>query len=265
MTLASFENSVPWVPLFESTTASGPSVSYRSVLALGQTDAGGLGNILPRQKGEGGRWSFDIFLYGDPSAVMGRTLMEKAFFNAFVSEGRGTAAPQPICFYWFSLERRRSRAAKQRTETTAQRLLEDIRNRSRLTLEEIGPLVGVSRRSLQNWRAGEVISARKEQRLRDIADTFESLQQKDARDLRHLLFERSDHGIRPYDLLAEGQFGTAYFAVTGQAAPDHLVTRSSTASLPPTPSLLARVSINDGGPPGTSGRLDLRRSRRLKR
>ena len=194
MTHASFDNSVsvPWVPLFESTTASGsPSVPYRSTLAFGQTDARGLRDVLPRQKGEGRRWSFNIFVHVDQFAIMGQTLMEKAFLDAFVSEGRGTAAPQPFYLYWSTLERKHSRSVKQNTETTAQKLLEDIRKRSGLTLEEIAPLVGVSRRSLQNWRAGEVISARKEQRLRDIADTFESLQQKEARDLRHLLLNET--------------------------------------------------------------------------
>ena len=266
MTAAGFENfaSAPLVPLWSTIGFAVPAESDMSTSALGQRV---LRNLPPRQQAEGQSvLDIDIalFVHVNPSAIMGRTLFEKAFLNALFSEGKGTAAPQALYICWSSLETR-SRAIKPRVETTAQELVENIRKKSGLTLEEIAPLVGVSRRSLQNWRAGGTISARKEQRLRDIADTFESLGHKNPRSLRRLIFERANHGVRAYDLLAERQFGAAYSAVTGQAAPDHLVTRSWTAALSPAPSLLARLSIRDDGPSGTTGRVDLRRSRRLKR
>jgi transcriptional regulator with XRE-family HTH domain len=264
MTFADFENSlsaplVVFTPTFGQTTTS-----------LGQAYSDHpwvFKSILPRQSTEF-RWSFyiDLFAHVDSLSMTGRTLTEKAFLNAFVLGGRGTTAPQRLFLCWPKFRLKQSKRSKlKKPETVAQKLVQDIRKKSGLTLEEIAPLVGVSRRSLQTWRAGGAISARKEQRLRDIADTLESLDQKDAEGLRRLLFDRANHGVRPYDLLAEGQFDAAYSAVTGQAAPDDLVRRRSNASLPPAASLLARVSIRNEGPSGTSGRVDLLRSRRLKR
>jgi hypothetical protein len=78
---------------------------------------------------------------------------------------------------------------------------------------------------------------------------------------RKRLLEPTDNHkvVRPDDLLAEGEFGAAYSALTGQVAPDRLVRRSVHPCLPPSP------SVRDDGPPGPSGSVHLRRSRRLKR
>jgi transcriptional regulator with XRE-family HTH domain len=267
MTLEAIESSrsVPFAsdaaPCSESTSTFVPS------------SAGGmrvLRNIRPRQERQC-QFSFDlaVFMPIDPWVIIGKTLIEKACLNAFVYNGKGTTAPQPIRLYWpkDESEWRETRPAKPKraSGTTAQMLLEDVRKRSGLTLEELAPLVGVSRRSLQHWRAGAAMSARKEQRLRDLADSLQALGQKDAGVVRQLLFERTTYGVRPYDLISEGRFDAAYTAIIGRDAPAHIVKRSTVGALPLAPPLLARISIRDDGPVGTSGQVDLRRSRRLKR
>jgi DNA-binding transcriptional regulator YiaG len=69
--------------------------------------------------------------------------------------------------------------------TVVQDLIEQVRANSGLTLEEISPLLGVSRRSLQHWLSGRHISARNEQRLRALADTLSSLPTADPSTSRH--------------------------------------------------------------------------------
>jgi hypothetical protein len=226
-----------------------------------------IGNISPLQNRRVGALDISFFVPHDPWVIVGRTLIEKAYLNAFAYEWKGTSVPQAICLHWPKEDPIWSppRPLTPKALTAAQRFIEDIREKSKLTLEEITPLAGVSRRSLQHWRAGGVISARKENRLRDLADTFRALPQDHAAPVRRLLFERTSHGVRPYDLLAEGRFAAAYSAITGQDAPAHIKTISSAATIPPVAPLLARLSIRDSGPVGATGGVDLRRSRRLKR
>jgi hypothetical protein len=202
--------------------------------------------------------------------TFGRTLIENALIHALAVEGRATTIPQQVSLLWRDKpETGRTTQNRRRTQlqdrTTAQLLLAKIQSRSELTLEEIAPLLGVSRRSLQNWRAQRQISARKEQRLRDLADALDALPIGDARQTRRMLFDRIPGNVRPYDLLAEGRFDAAYSMMTGSPAPTHLVTRTAKPTVPPAPSVSARLSIHDDGPPFPSGRIDLGRSRRLKR
>lgn len=123
----------------------------------------------------------------------------------------------------------------------------------------------MSCRSLQNWRAKRRISARKEQRLRDLADTFKSLPPVEANKMRRTLLDRILGSVRPYDLLAEGRFDAAYSMITRSAAPAHLVARAAKPTVPPAPSLGDRLSIRNDGLPFPGDRVDLRRSKRLKR
>src|SRR5262249_23066278 len=131
--------------------------------------------------------------------------------------------------------------------------------------EEIAPLLGVSRRSLQHWRAHGRISARKEQRLRDLADTLSSLPASEANEMRGKLLDRIPDGVRAYDLLAEGRFDSAYSMITRSPSPAHLVARSIKPTMPSAPSLMARLSVRDDGPSLPTSRVNLRQSRRLKR
>jgi Homeodomain-like domain len=202
--------------------------------------------------------------------TFGKTIIENALLHALTARGRGTTTPQQICMFWDN-ELQAEPAARHRRkpwhhQTAAQVLLERVKSLSGLTLEEIAPLLGVSRRTLQNWRAQHQISARKEQRLRDLADLLDSISLGSADERRRKLLDRLPGNVRPYNLLAEGRFDAAYHMMTGSPAPDYLVARSAVASdaalsVP----VLTGLSSRSDGPPLPSGRVDLARSKRLKR
>ena len=79
--------------------------------------------------------------------------------------------------------------------TPATRLLERIKNASDLTFENIAPLAGVSRRSVQSWRAGEAISQRNEERLRALAEAIETIAAENPLNVRERLMERVSGSI----------------------------------------------------------------------
>ena len=83
--------------------------------------------------------------------------------------------------------------------------------------------------------------------------------------MRGKLLDRISDGIRAYDLLAEGQFDSAYSMITRSPAPAHLVERFIKPTMPSAPSLIDRLSVRDNGPSLPTGRVNLRQSRRLKR
>jgi DNA-binding transcriptional regulator YiaG len=207
--------------------------------------------------------SFDLNEFGK---TFGKTLIESALIHALAVEGRATTTPQQISLLWrHAPEIKRTRRFAQHDRTIAQTLLAKIQNRSGLTLEEIAPLLGVSRRSLQNWRAERRISARKEQRLRDLSDTLDALPIADRNQLRRMLLDRIPGSARPYDVLADGQFDLAYSMLAHSPAPAHLVARASKPSVPRGPSLIDRLSVRDDGPSLPTARVNLRQSKRLKR
>jgi hypothetical protein len=204
--------------------------------------------------------------------ALGRTLIENALIRTLAGEARATSNCQQVSLRWDQgpskfLPVRSGRKRSLQDQTTAQLLIERIQSLSGLTLEEISPLVGVSRRSLQNWRAQRQISARKEQRLRDIADVLSLFSFRNATEARRKLLDRVPGNVRPYDLLAEGRFDSAYTMITGLAAiPARMPAQAVRAvPLPPAHSLVARLSNREDGPPFKPERVDLSRSKRLKR
>jgi hypothetical protein len=141
-------------------------------------------------------------------------------------------------------------------------LIDQVQVSSALTLEELSPLLGVTRRSVQHWRTGRPISARNEHRLRKLVDVFALIPREDPESRRNRIFERHPAGVRAYDLLAEGQFSSAYTLMTGQYS-DALTDAMTHEKLFQSP--LARLSIMSDGPAGVLGKVDVRRSTRLKR
>jgi hypothetical protein len=185
--------------------------------------------------------------------TFGRNLIDNALIHAFDAESRATTIPQQVSLSWrptYKAKRPSLRRIALSKDVAAQSLLNTIRIRSGLTLEEIAPLLGVSRRSLQHWRAHGRISARKEQRLRDLADTLSSLPASEATEMRGKLLHRTSDGVRAYDLLAEGQFDSAYSMIAGSPAPAHLVARSIKPTTPSAPSMsnLLAEAINCDDP-----------------
>ena len=100
--------------------------------------------------------------------------------------------------------------------TAAQDAVREIKKLSGLTNEEIAPLVGVSRRSLQAWLAGETISARKDRRLRALIDAIRKISPGNASLTRRRLFDRAYGNVRPYDLLVEEHFAEAVDVILGR-------------------------------------------------
>jgi hypothetical protein len=213
--------------------------------------------------------TLDDWSFADWHRAFGPTLVDNALVQRLVVESRATTVPQHVRIYWHKLRpgpaHRLPASTTSAAQSLAQSLLSEVQSLSGLTLEEIAPLLGVSRRSLQNWRAQRPISARKEQRLRHLADTLRSLPVGGAGNARRILLDRKPGRVRPYDLLGEGRFDVAYTTITGAAAPAHLAAFSTHPLLPPTVPVLARLSNRDDDSPSSRGRVDLRRSRRLKR
>jgi hypothetical protein len=143
--------------------------------------------------------------------------------------------------------------------TSAQEALAEIRAISALTNEEIAPLAGVSRRSIQAWVAGESISARKEQRLRALLDAIRDLDASNPQGTRRRLFDHLRGNVSAYDLLAEGRFNEAVNLAVDR--------RTATASPARTQSqdLAAQLDHYEGHIDLPTERLNRRFSGRLRR
>jgi hypothetical protein len=102
--------------------------------------------------------------------------------------------------------------------TAAQEAITKIHAISKLTNEEIAPLAGVSRRSIQAWVAGGQISARKEQRLRALRAAIQAIAAPDPQVTRRRLFDHTPGDVCAYDLLAEGHFKEAVDLALGRRA-----------------------------------------------
>ena len=196
-----------------------------------------------------------------PSAEWRGTLVEKAQIDAYCR--LGTALPSALSLQvldssmtnWTSLV---DAPVLPIERTPAQLAIIELKALSGLINEELAPLLGVSRRGMQKWVAGEPISARRDQRLRALLEAVQDLNCGNPTDTRARLLRRSPGDVRPYDLLAEGRFEAAVDLALGR-----------TRSLPP-----ARESVDDlaaqldrredrvNTPPG---RLNARLSGRVKK
>ena len=203
--------------------------------------------------------------------ALGRNLIENALIRTLAGEAGVTTTCQQVSLRWNKeppkfVPARSGRKRPLQDHRTARLLIERIQSLSGLTLEEVAPLLNVSRRSLQNWRSQHPISARNEHRLRGIADLLNLLSFRDAAEARCKLLDRVPGNVRAYDLLAEGRLGAAYTMITGLAVvPAHLQAQTFNKALSPTQTVVARLSNCEDGPPFKAERVDLSRSRRLKR
>lgn len=146
-------------------------------------------------------------------------------------------------------------------------LIDHLQIVAAVTLEELAPLVGVSRRSLQNWRAGEKISARNERHLRDLVDALTVIAndaERNNRQVRDIILSRASSGLRPYDLLASRQWEPG-IELAKLIVHEKIGSRQlSLHTPPPDASLPERLGllVDDAIGPAT-GRLSGRFSRRL--
>lgn len=147
--------------------------------------------------------------------------------------------------------------------STAADLVERVRLASGLTLELIAPLAGVSRRSLQEWRAGGTISQRNEERLRTLAEAVEKIALFDPSTAHERLMERVAGTVRVYDLLVEGRYDSAVTRGTADRIASRPLIHPSPRRLG-TP-LAAQIGGLEAPPTFLDGRIDRRFTKRLKK
>lgn len=148
----------------------------------------------------------------DDNILLVENLMGSVLLRSFTS--RTTSPPRGI-----RLELLRCEPTSQPESsgsTLAQDAIKEIKALSGLTNELIAPLMGVSRRSVQDWISGEPISQRNEQRLLALRDAVRSLSTGDHASTRRRLMDQAPGRVRVYDLLAAGEFDTAVDLATGR-------------------------------------------------
>lgn len=207
-----------------------------------------------------GRRADTVWAYVQHGRLCSQTLLDGMRIRAFTEDG--TTSPKCVILVIPELKPALTDPVEVRTE--AARLIEDGMSLANLTQEEFAPLLGVTRRSLSNWKAGEAISARKELRLRGLVEALCALSKGDADLTRARLYNRLPGGLRPYDILAEGRFDVAVQLATGRPSPADVKPIALPAVPKPAP-VLARLSLREDVATEPHGRVDLRRSRRLKR
>ena len=117
------------------------------------------------------------------------------------------------------------------TGTPAQGLVDGIYERTNLTLEEIAALLGTSRRTVHNWRAGEAISGQNERKLTQLSQTLERMDLGSAELTRRRLLDHAEGSIRLFDLLAEGRFEAAIAITDGSSGTPQRSGETVSASL----------------------------------
>ena len=144
----------------------------------------------------------------------------------------------------------------------AAELIDQIQKKTGLTLELVAPLLGVSRRTLQSWKAGETISLRNEERLRELAEAIMRLPRGSSTETKNLLLERIPGVVRIYDLLAERRFNDAIARANSVEKPEPIYSDQSIVfqHLP----IDARLAVINDESSEPAGRLDRKVSRRLK-
>ena len=162
------------------------------------------------------------------------------------------------------VEERHAAAPMAAGPTPLQERIERLAERANLTREELADLVGVSRRALQKWVAGEPISAAKDRHLREVEGILTSLPPHwTSNVIRDRLFGRpAPDRIRPVDLMREGSFDSARTALIEGGPPSDA--RPMTAPKPEL-DLDVRLAGEDGGHVQPAGLVSTRyRGRRAR-
>jgi hypothetical protein len=187
--------------------------------------------------------------------VAAATLLQKAHLDALLNQL--TASPVFLNCSNAVVTEEQARAISGPEKSEISHSIDELRDLSKLTNEEIAPLIGVSRRSLQLWLAGGTISAPKQRRLQEILSALREMSASGTQLNRQKLIDRQPGTVSPYNLLMEGKFDDAVSLVLG---------RRST-SVPPSISsfdLLSQINQVEGEVM-PQGRLNRRLSGRLHR
>ena len=95
--------------------------------------------------------------------------------------------------------------------------LDRLQRTSGLTFDEIAEVLGISRRTLHNWKNGSAVSAPNERRLRDVDHAIATIAPH-VGSVRDAIQARRAEGVRVFDLLAEGRFEAAVAMATGRSS-----------------------------------------------
>jgi hypothetical protein len=192
--------------------------------------------------------------------VSGGSFAIRMLLDAKLWSGFGSAtSSRPPLIVRHGFDRAVTTAPTRAPRTAIQEAIAEIRALSRLTNEEIAPLAGVSRRSVQAWVAGAPISARKDHRVRALCEAIRALAAPDPQMTRHRLFERLPGNVRAYDLLAEELFNEAVDLALGRRTTTALPVASQAQDLP------AQLDHHEGYVDIPPERLNRRFSKRLRR
>lgn len=149
---------------------------------------------------------------------------------------------------WMGIEHHKVDGQKIAPIFSAPQICERLKAVSELTNEQIAPLLGISRRSLQSWLAGAPISNRKEERLRQVYEAIGQIAANYSGSVRDAILHRPSGGLSPYDLLVESRFDEALSLITGKHA---VSKRPSERATEPLSIQLGRQEISPPSGPST--------------
>lgn len=205
-------------------------------------------------------WVFTVPCDANTRAFMGGNLLRAAILQSL--SFHGTTTPKSVCVHWHVPLMYPVAAFDEDTLPEPQGpgglLLADLRRSSQLTYEELAPMLGVSRRTLHNWNSGSPISARREARLRRMAEAVRTVASVSRRPIRNQLLDAQPGGLRVYDLLAEGLFQEAVDVAAGRRPHEPAPERAERDSV------ATQLDRRDDAVELTPGRLRSDMSRRVR-
>lgn len=100
-------------------------------------------------------------------------------------------------------------AVRELPAATAGEAIGEVRRLSGLTWEQLADLLGVSRRTLHFWASGKPVNAANEERLHRVLGLLRAVDRGASDYNRGALLAPDAHGVRPFDLLAAGEYEAA--------------------------------------------------------
>jgi transcriptional regulator with XRE-family HTH domain len=122
----------------------------------------------------------------------------------------------------------------------------ELRRLSGLTWDQLGRLLGVSRRSLCFWASGKVMAPANEEHLHRVLETIRKINRGTAAANRAVLLAVSKDGASTFDLFADGQYdrviaGVGVGGAPERPAPKPLSQAARDARKPPPPEELVNA------------------------
>ena len=95
-------------------------------------------------------------------------------------------------------------------------LLEEVKDRAGLTWEQVGRLLGVSRRSVHKWLRGETMASSNEERLHRLKELVVAAEAGNGFSTRNRLLDRTN-GLSAFELFRSGRMEDALNVVAGHS------------------------------------------------